>query len=88
MTDSGKCLVVPVGMIGLSAMWIAAVALMLWSTISGPDLAARWGLLSAAGAATWTVIYALGRYQAMLRAAFELGREAGRTDNLHDALGL
>lgn len=76
MTDRGRCLIIPMGLAGLVVVWLMAVVLIGWTTVGGPEVASKWGLLCSAGAAAWTVIYGLARQQRLLRDAFELGRES------------
>lgn len=73
----GKCVTVPVSLVGLTVLWIAAVLFVGWNTIGGPGVAGKWGLLLAAGGVSWTVMYGLARQSDLMFEAFEMGREVG-----------
>lgn len=74
--DSRRCLIVPISLAGLVAMWGGAVLLIAWDTLGAPDVTGKWGLLASAAAAAWTVIYGLARQHQLMVEAFELGRRA------------
>lgn len=78
----GRCLTIPVSLVGLVTMWLGAVLLLGWTTFGGPEVAAKWGLLGSAAAAAWTVIYGLARQHAsqhdLIEEAFHVGRESVR----------
>lgn len=75
--ERGRYLIIPVAFAGLITMWLAAVVLIWFGTFGAVDGAECWGLLCAAAAAAWTVIYGLARQQRTLEYAFQVGRETG-----------
>lgn len=76
VTRDKRCVVIPVSLAGLVALWGAAALLIGWNTVGGPDAVGKWGLLCSAGAASWTVIYGLARQYELMAEAFRLGRES------------
>lgn len=74
-------MVIPVSLAGLVTLWGMAIGLVGWETLGGPQVVGKWGLMSSAAAAAWTVLYGLARHYQMVRTL--IVARAGEVRNLH-----